>query len=243
MFRKNAGDYLHELMRIDGAVQQYTTALDQDEVMVLEGHKARRRFCKCGNLWWWPRTRNVWRILCQELRCFTNHTAAGGLSKRSANQYGHEHGQSNLGILHHFACFASIARYQTAPCFGHSHFGNNCFRHQEYVICGFFLHSLKGRASEPTCSSEKNGKHTSNIKSQAHLRRSKCFSRSRYVWSWQIQSRWDADMERQTEASWSPKLVARPKALATHLCTKLSFELNMKFWTRPLCIENHWTFA
>jgi hypothetical protein len=40
MFRKNAGSYLHELMRLDAAVQQFTTALDKEETMVLEGHKA-----------------------------------------------------------------------------------------------------------------------------------------------------------------------------------------------------------
>lgn len=39
MFRKNAGSYLHELMRLDAAVQQFTTALDKEETMVLEGHK------------------------------------------------------------------------------------------------------------------------------------------------------------------------------------------------------------
>ncbi|CAK9083607.1 5-methyl-1-naphthoate 3-hydroxylase (Azinomycin biosynthesis protein B1) [Durusdinium trenchii] len=39
MFRKDAGAYLHELMRLDGAVQQFTTALDSDQTIVLEGHK------------------------------------------------------------------------------------------------------------------------------------------------------------------------------------------------------------
>ena len=40
MFRKNAGSYLHELMRLDAAVQQFTTALEEEETMMLEGHKA-----------------------------------------------------------------------------------------------------------------------------------------------------------------------------------------------------------
>lgn len=39
MFRKNAASYLHELMRTDAAVQQFTTALDEDQTMTLEGHK------------------------------------------------------------------------------------------------------------------------------------------------------------------------------------------------------------
>ena len=39
MFRKNAGSYLHELMRLDAAVQQFTTALVEDQTMILEGHK------------------------------------------------------------------------------------------------------------------------------------------------------------------------------------------------------------
>lgn len=42
MFRKNAGSYLHELMRVDAAVQQFTTALDEDQTMLLEGHKVQQ---------------------------------------------------------------------------------------------------------------------------------------------------------------------------------------------------------
>ena len=39
MFRKNSAAYLHELMRLDGAVQQFTTALESETMIVLEGHK------------------------------------------------------------------------------------------------------------------------------------------------------------------------------------------------------------
>ena len=40
MFRKDASAYLHELMRTDAAVGQFTTALTKDETWNLEGHKA-----------------------------------------------------------------------------------------------------------------------------------------------------------------------------------------------------------
>jgi len=39
MFRKNAGAYLHELMRTDGAVQQFTTTVGKADTWMLEGHK------------------------------------------------------------------------------------------------------------------------------------------------------------------------------------------------------------
>mmetsp|Transcript_94422 Transcript_94422/g.224919 ORF Transcript_94422/g.224919 Transcript_94422/m.224919 type:complete len:1533 (+) Transcript_94422:40-4638(+) len=39
MFRKDASAYLHELMRTDAAVGQFTTALTKDETWNLEGHK------------------------------------------------------------------------------------------------------------------------------------------------------------------------------------------------------------
>ena len=39
MFRKSSASYLHELMRLDGAVQQFTTALESETEIVLEGHK------------------------------------------------------------------------------------------------------------------------------------------------------------------------------------------------------------
>ncbi len=49
MFRKNAASYLHELMRTDAAVQQFTTALE-DETMTLEGHKVQQ----CDQTSFWP---------------------------------------------------------------------------------------------------------------------------------------------------------------------------------------------